>query len=73
MKTMHRVWAAVLLKLGIIHGAGDRCEQWIGHFLSMRSFLTGDDTGEKVASLAGFFPLTKRTRAVTMFAMGLYP
>ena len=48
MKTMHRVWAAVLLKLGIIHGAGDRCEKWIGHFLGMRSFLAGNDTGEAV-------------------------
>ena len=30
MKTMHRVWFAVLLKLGIIHRAGDRCEKCIG-------------------------------------------
>ena len=73
MQAMHQVWAAVLLKLGIIHGAGDRCEKWIGHFLSMRSFFAGDDSGEEVAYLAGFFPLMKRTRAVTMFAMGLYP
>jgi hypothetical protein len=27
----------------------------------------------RFASLAGFFSLTKCTRAVTMFAMGLYP
>jgi hypothetical protein len=73
MRAMHQVWAAMLLKLGIIHGAGDRCEKWIGHLLSMRSFFAGDDTGEEVASLAGFFLPMKHTRAVTMFAMGLYP
>ena len=73
MKTMPRVWAAVLLKLGIIHGAGDRCAKWIGHFLGRRGFFAGDDTGEEVASLAGFFPFIERTREVTVFAMGLYP
>jgi hypothetical protein len=31
MKAMHQVWSAVLLKLGIIHRAGDLCEKFIGH------------------------------------------
>ena len=31
MKAMHQVWSAVLLKLGIIHGASELCEKCIGH------------------------------------------